>query len=85
MSDLVARVKKTFDTFPWQTLDHCWAVLHEHYRLIRRDNGGNKFSYPHCGMRHRVAKGLDSVDYSIDFVDDSDTDDVVDEYGIPMC
>jgi len=34
VSDLVARVQKTFDAFPWQTLDHCWAVLHEHYRLV---------------------------------------------------
>ena len=32
---MVARVKKTFSVYPWEKLDNCWGVLHEHYRLIR--------------------------------------------------
>ena len=79
VSDLVARVKKTFDTFPWQTLDNCWAVLHEHYRLIRMCEGGNNFSNPHSGIRRRVPTGLDPVNYSIDFDDGDTTDNEVDE------
>jgi hypothetical protein len=79
VSDLVERVKKTFYTYPWQLLDNCWAVLHEHYRLIRMDNGGNKFPDPHCGIRRRVAKGLDPVNYGIDFDDDRSSDNEVDE------
>ena len=79
VADLVARVKKTFDTFPWQTLDNCWAVLHEHYRLVRMMEGGNKFPNPHSGIRRRVSKGLDPVNYSIDFDDGDSDDDEVDE------
>lgn len=78
VSDLVARVKKTFDTFPWQTLDNCWAVLHEHYRLIWMEEGGNKYSNPHSGIRRRVSNGLDPVNYSIDFLDSDSDDDEVD-------
>jgi hypothetical protein len=29
VSDLVARVKKTFSTYPWQALDNWWGVLHD--------------------------------------------------------
>jgi hypothetical protein len=79
VSDLVARVKKTFETYPWQTLDICWAVLHEHYRLIRMEEGGNKICNPHSGIRRRVSKGLDPVNCSIDFDDGDSTDDEVDE------
>jgi hypothetical protein len=79
VADLVTRVKKTFDTFPWQTLDNCWAVLHEHYRLIRMMEGGNNFPNPHSGIRRRVSKGLDPVNYSIDFDDGESTNDEVDE------
>ena len=75
VSDLVARVKKTFVTYPSQLLDSCWAVLHEHYRLIRMEDGGNTYCNPHAGIRHRVSKGLDPVNYSIDFDDGDDADD----------
>ena len=79
VSDLVARVKKTFVTYPSQLLDSCWAVLHEHYRLIRMEDGGNTYCNPHAGIRCRVSKGLDPVNYSIDFDDVADTDDEVEE------
>jgi len=79
VSNLVERVKKTFYTYPWQSLDSCWAVLHENYRLIRMDDGGNKFPYPHSGIRRRVSKGLDPVNYSIDFDDGVSSDDELDE------
>ena len=79
VSDLVARVKKTFVTYPSQLLDSCWAVLHEHYRLIRMEDGGNTYCNPHAGIRRRVSKGLDPVNYSIDFDDGADTDDEVEE------
>lgn len=75
VSDLVARVTKTFSVYPWRKLDSCWAVLHEHYRSIRMCEGGNKYCDPHCGIRRRVAKGLDPVNYSIHFDDGYDTDD----------
>ena len=74
-NDLVARVTKTFSVYPWRKLDSCWAVLHEHYRSIRMCEGGNKYCDPHCGIRRRVAKGLDPVNYSIHFDDGYDTDD----------
>ena len=76
---MVARVKKTFSVYPWQKLDNCWAVLHEHYRLIRMCEGGNIYPDPHCGIRRRVAAGLDPVNYSIHFDDGYDTDDEVEE------
>jgi hypothetical protein len=60
-------------------LDICWAVLHEHYRLVRMLDGANKFSNPHSGIRRRVSKGLDPVNCSIDFDDGDSTDDEVDE------
>jgi len=66
-------------TYPWHLLNSCWAVLHKHYRLIRMEDGGNKYSNPHAGIRHRVSKGLDPVNYSIDFDYGADTDDEVEE------
>ncbi len=79
VSDLVARVKKTFMSYPWQTLDNCWAVLHENYRLIRMHDGGNNFLSAHSGIRRRVSQGLDPVNYSIDFDDGADTGDEVED------
>ena len=38
-----------------------------------------KFSDSRCGIRRRVAKGLDPVNYSIDFDDGDSSDDEVDE------
>ncbi len=38
-----------------------------------------KFSNPHSGIRRRVTKGLDPVNYSIDFDDGDSSDDEVDE------
>lgn len=79
VSDMVARVKKTFRMYPWEKLDNCWGVLHEHYRLIKMCDGGNKYCDPHCGIRRRVAAGLDPVNYSIHFDDGESSDDEVDE------
>ena len=79
VSDLVKRVKKTFSVYPWQQLNSCFAVLLEHYRSILMCDGGNKYSDPRCGIRRRVAKGLDLCNYSINFDDGYDTDDEIDE------
>lgn len=77
VSDLVKRVKKTFSVYPMQQLTSCFAVLLEHYRSILMCDGGNKYPDPHCGIRRRVAKGLDPCNYSINFDDGYDTDDEV--------
>ena len=39
----------------------------------------NKFRYPLSGIRRRVSKGLDPVNYRIDFDDGDSTSDEVDE------
>jgi hypothetical protein len=75
VADLVTRVKNTFYRYPRQSLDNCWGVLHENYRLIRMCDGGNKYCDPHCGIRRRVTAGLDPVNYSIDFDDGFSSDD----------
>jgi hypothetical protein len=67
VSDLIERVRKTFFNYPAAKLNSCWAVLHEYYRSIVMCHGGNKYSDPHAGIRRRVAKGLDPVNYSIHF------------------
>lgn len=51
------------------------STVDKHYRLIRICEGGNKFPNPHCGIRRRVTKGLDPVNYSIHFDDGYDTED----------
>ena len=73
--DMVARIRRTFYNYPWQQLDNCFAVLHEHYRSIRMCEGGNKYPDPHCGIRRRVAAGEDPVNYSIHFDDGYDSED----------
>jgi hypothetical protein len=75
VSDLVKRVRTTFFNYPPVKLEHCWAVLHEHYHLIRMFDGGNKYPDPHCGIHHRVAAGKDPVNYSIHFDEGYDTED----------
>jgi hypothetical protein len=75
VSDLVTRVTNTFYRYPQQSLDNCWGVLHENYRLICMCDGGNKICDPHCGIRRRVTVGLDPVNYSIDFDHGFSTDD----------
>jgi hypothetical protein len=63
--DLVTRVRTTFFNYPSEKLEHCCAMLHEHYRSISMCDGGNKYPDPHCGIRRRVARGLDPVNYSV--------------------
>ena len=56
-----------------------YSHKHEHYRLVRMLDGGNKYPDPHCGIRRRVSRGLDPCNYSIYFDDGYDSDDEVED------
>lgn len=71
---LVHRFQQAWRLYSPGSLDACFGVLHEVYRLILLHDGGNKFRTLHSIVRRRQAAGMDAINYSVDFHDDMYSD-----------
>lgn len=67
-------MKQAWRMYSSDSLDACFGTLHEVYRLTMLHDGGNKFCTMHSGVRKRKFAGVDTVNYSVDFDCDSDSD-----------
>jgi len=71
---LIHRVQQAWRLYSPYSLDACFGVLHEVYRLILLHEGGNKFRTLHSIVRRRQDAGMVPVNYSIDFDEDMYSD-----------
>ena len=58
--ELMEGVRKAYEAYPRESLDHIWAHLFDCYQEILKCNGGNQYKAPHSRLR-KMGKNEDTA------------------------
>ena len=58
--ELMEGVRKAYEAYPRESLDHIWAHLLDCYQEILKCNGGNQYKAPHSRLR-KMGKNEDTA------------------------
>ena len=58
--ELMEGVRKAYEAYPRESLDHIWAHLFDFYQEILKCNGGNQYKAPHSRLR-KMGKNEDTA------------------------
>ena len=67
LQELHDSVVKVFEDYDSMIIERAFALLHEVYRCVLLNQGGNQYSLPHSEIRKRQERGEPVIDLKVDW------------------